>query len=140
MQDGVCVPDAPQGGQCLIATAAYGSEMADEVQMLREVRDTTLLSTVSGTSFMTAFNSVYYTFAPTIADLERESPEFRDIVRALITPMIASLSIMSLADEGSESDVLGFGIAVIALNIGMYIAAPTLAAVTIRRIATRRSA
>jgi hypothetical protein len=33
---------------------------------------------------------------------------------------------MSLADDGSESEVLGFGISVIALNLGMYIAAPAL--------------
>jgi len=38
--------------------------------------------------------------------------------------MLSTLSIMALADEGSESQVLGLGISVIALNLGMYIAAP----------------
>ena len=60
-------PESTEGGGCLIATAAYGSEMAPQVQFLREIRDNTVLQTQSGTSFMTAFNSFYYTFSPTIA-------------------------------------------------------------------------
>ena len=43
---------------CLIATAAFGSEMAPQVQFLRELRDNTVLQTESGTSFMTGFNQI----------------------------------------------------------------------------------
>ena len=64
--------ESTEGGGCLIATAAYGSEMAPQVQFLREIRDNTVLQTQSGTSFMTAFNTFYYTFSPTVADYERE--------------------------------------------------------------------
>ena len=72
------IPDvkSSEGGGCLIATAAYGSEMAPQVQLLREIRDNTVLQTQSGTSFMTAFNTFYYTFSPAIADYERENPVF----------------------------------------------------------------
>ena len=115
-----------KGGGCLIATAAYGTELAPQVQFLREIRDNTVMSTVSGTSFMTGFNQFYYSFSPVIADMERENPLFQQTVRAFITPMISSLSIMTLADNGSEIEVLGLGISVIALNLGMYIAAPAL--------------
>ena len=120
------VPDEEpdEGGSCLIATAAYGTELAPQVQFLREVRDNTVLSTSSGTAFMTGFNTLYYSFAPTVADWERENPVFQEVVRAVITPMISTLSIMSLAENGSELEVLGLGISVIALNLGMYIAAP----------------
>ena len=52
---------------------------------------------------MTGFNTIYYSFAPTIADMERENPMFQDAVRIFITPMISSLSIMSLAENGSEA-------------------------------------
>ena len=45
-----------EGGGCLIATAAYGSEMAPQVQLLREIRDNQLMNTESGTAFMGAFN------------------------------------------------------------------------------------
>ncbi len=113
-----------KGGGCLIATAAYGTELAPQVQFLREIRDNTVMSTASGTAFMTGFNQLYYSFSPTIADMERENPVFQQAVRAFITPMISTLSIMTLADGGSESEVLGLGISVIALNLGMYIAAP----------------
>ena len=40
--------------------------------------------------------------------------------------MLSSLSIMTLADEGSETQVLVLGISVIALNLGMYIVAPAI--------------
>ncbi len=112
------------GGGCLVATAAFGSELAPQVQFLREVRDNTLLSTTSGATFMIGFNHIYYSFSPAVADLERENPAFREAVKLLITPMLSTLSIMALADEGSDSQVLGLGISVIALNLGMYIAAP----------------
>ena len=113
-----------KGGGCLIATAEYGTELAPQVQLLREIRDNTVMSTGTGTSFMTGFNQVYYSFSPYIADLERENPVVQQTVRALITPMISSLSIMTLAESGNEVEVLGLGISVIALNLGMYIAAP----------------
>ena len=121
--DGICQVIEPTNG-CLIATATYGTELAPQVQLLREIRDNTLMSTTSGTTFMTGFNQMYYSFSPTIADMERENPLFRQAVHAFITPMISTLSIMTLADSGSESEVLGLGISVITLNLGMYIAAP----------------
>ena len=64
------------GGGCLIATATYGSEMSIEVQQLRELRDNQLLQTESGTAFMGMFNDIYYSFSPTIADMERVHPMF----------------------------------------------------------------
>lgn len=134
--DGKCevIPETPSGGSCLIATAAFGTELAPQVQYLREVRDNTLLSTSSGDSFMTGFNQLYYAISPPIADLEREHPAFRELVSLAITPMLASLSIMSLAEEGSEISVLAFGIGVIALNAVMYVLAPTLFGVKAYRL------
>ena len=64
--------ETESGGGCLIATATFGSEMAPQVQFLRELRDNTVLQTESGTSFMTGFNQFYYSFSPYIADYERE--------------------------------------------------------------------
>ena len=108
-----------EGGGCLIATATYGSEMATEVQQLRELRDNQLLQTESGTQFMAMFNDVYYSFSPVIADYERENPLFKEIVKIAITPMISSLSLMESAN--SESEVISLGLSVIMLNIGMYL-------------------
>lgn len=111
-----------KGGGCLIATATYGSELAPQVQQLRELRDNQLLQTASGTSFMSGFNQFYYSFSPQIADFERENPVFKEAVKIAITPMLSTLSIMTLAD--SETKVLGFGISVILLNLGIYVVGP----------------
>jgi len=86
-----------EGGGCLIATATYGSEMTPQVQLLREIRDNQLLGTDSGESFMTGFNSFYYSFSPYVADLERQSPVFKEMVKIGITPLLSSLSVMEHA-------------------------------------------
>ena len=120
-------------GGCLIATATYGSELAPQVQQLRELRDNYLLKTESGTSFMTGFNQFYYSFSPTIADLERESPIFKEAVNLTITPLITSLSILNYVDMDSEAEVLGYGIGLILLNVGMYIITPVVIGIVIAR-------
>ena len=122
-----------EGGGCLIATAAFGTELAPQVQSLREIRDNTVMSTSSGAAFMTGFNQLYYSFSPTIADMERENPIFQETVRVFITPMMSSLSLMTLAEDGNEGQVLGLGISVIALNLGLYLAAPAAVGFTIRK-------
>ena len=119
------------GGGCLIATATYGSELAPQVQQLRELRDNKLLQTESGTAFMGMFNGIYYSFSPTIADMERENPYFKEAVKLAITPMISSLSLMENAN--SESEVLSIGISVIALNLGMYLGVPAIVVIGIRK-------
>ena len=120
------------GGGCLIATATYGSELAPQVQQLRELRDDQLLQTESGSAFMGMFNDVYYSFSPIIADYERENPLFKETVKLAITPMISTLSLMENAD--SESEVLGIGISVIVLNLAMYLGVPAIGIVGIRKI------
>jgi len=140
LKDGICVVDtskqvesepSSKGGGCLIATATYGSELAPQVQQLRELRENQLLDTESGTSFMNSFNDVYYSFSPIIADYERENPIFKETVKIAITPMITSLSLMEYAD--SEESVLGIGISLIMLNIGMYFGIPAIVIVGIKR-------
>ena len=121
-------PSQPSGGGCLVATAAYGTEMAPQVQMLRELRDGVLLETAHGASFMQAFSAAYYSFSPAVADMEREAPALRAAVAALLAPMLASLSIMSAADSESPGSVLAAGTLVIALNAAAYAGAPAAAA------------
>ena len=124
--DGKCelIDQPKEGGGCLIATAAYGSEMAPQVQFLREIRDNKVMSTESGVSFMTGFNQFYYSFSPVVADYERENPLFKEAVKIGLTPMVSSLAILDYAD--SEDEILGYGISLIILNVGMYIAAPAM--------------
>ncbi len=133
--DGFCevVETSSGGGGCLIATAAYGSEMAPQVQLLREIRDNSLLQTQSGQSFMTGFNTFYYSFSPTIADWERESPVFKETVKLGLTPLLATLSILNHVDIDSEQEMLGYGIGIILMNIGMYFVAPTIVILKARK-------
>ncbi len=131
-KNGICVPDYPdtepssKGGGCLIATATFGSELSSQVQMLREIRDNSLLQTQSGLSFMQGFNQFYYSFSPTIADYERQNPVFKEAIKITITPLISSLSILNFVEMDSEFDVLGYGIGLIMLNVGMYFVAPVM--------------
>jgi len=122
-----------QGGGCLIATATYGSELAPQVQQLRELRDNKLLQTESRISFMESFNDFYYSFSPIIADYERENPVFREAVKLAITPMISSLSILNYVDMETDAEVLGYGISLILLNVGMYVGVPVIMVVGIRK-------
>jgi len=126
--------DEPEnGGGCLIATAAYGSELAPQIQQLRELRDNNLLQTQSGTKFVESFNNFYYFFSPAIADYERENPYFKEGVKIAITPMILSLSILNHVEMDSEVNVLGYGISMILLNVGMYIGVPVAVVLGIRK-------
>jgi len=136
LKNGLCVAEQQQGGGgCLIATAAFGSEMAPQIQFLREIRDNTVLQTESGSAFMTGFNQFYYSFSPAIADYERENPAFKEAVKLTLTPLLTSLTLLQYADIDSESEMLGYGIGVILLNIGMYFVAP---AVVIFKIKNRK--
>jgi len=126
--------DNQEGGGCLIATATYGSELAPQVQHLRELRDNKLLQTGSVSAFIQGFNDFYYLFSPQIADFERENPVFKESVKLAITPLISSLSILNYVDMDSEAKVLGYGISLIMLNLGMYFVAPMILIHKFRRI------
>ena len=71
---------------------------------------------------MSGFNQFYYSFSPYVADMERNSPVFKEMVKIAITPLLSSLSIMSYAD--TDSKVVSYGIGVVLMNLGMYVAAP----------------
>jgi len=122
-----------EGGGCLIATATFGTELAPQVQQLREIRDQKLMKTESGQSFLNSFNEFYYSFSPVIADLERENPVFKETIKIIITPMLSTLSILNYVDMNSEVEVLGYGISLIILNLGMYFIAPAIVLVGIRK-------
>ena len=127
------IKEVGEGGGCLIATAAFGSELSPQVQFLREIRDNTVLQTESGSTFMTGFNQFYYSFSPAIADYERENPAFKEAVKITLTPLLTSLTLLQYADIDSESEMLGYGIGVILLNIGMYFVAPAILIMKVKK-------
>ena len=88
-----------QGGGCLIATAAFGSEIAPEVQFLREFRDNTIINTHAGSNFMKVFNSFYYSFSPQVAEYERINTSFKELIKYSIFPLI---QILHVAESGYQ--------------------------------------
>ena len=135
--DGACRVVQDSSG-CLIATAAHGTEMAEQVQRLREIRDGKVLSTGLGSEFMGAFNGIYYSFSPAVADAERQNPALRHAAAAALAPMLATLHVLDFAEAGSEAHVAGLGILVIALNVAVY-GSPALAAGICMRAKRARS-
>lgn len=81
------------GGGCLIATAAFGSELTPQVQFLRNFRDERILSTAAGSSFMNVFNMWYYSFSPNVADAEREIPVLQQTIKYAIYPLLGILTV-----------------------------------------------
>jgi len=133
-QETLVIDESPsEGGGCLIATATYGTELAPQVQQLREIRDQKLMKTESGQLFLNSFNEFYYLISPIIADYERENLVFKEAVKLVITPMLSTLSILNYVDMDSESEVLGYGISLIILNIGMYFGIPAAVIIGIRK-------
>jgi len=131
--------EAAKFSGCLIATASFGSELSPQVQMLRETRDNILLQTRSGATFMTAFNQFYYTFSPTVAEWERQNSIFKEIVKTTITPLIATLSILSYLNIDSEIEMIGYGVGVIFLNIGIYFVFPAFVVIQLKsHVVTRK--
>jgi len=82
---------------------------------------------------MTGFNEFYYSFSPTIADLERQNPIFKEVVKLAITPLITSLSILNYVEIDSEAEMLSYGISLILLNIGMYFVVPAIVVIKLKK-------
>jgi len=77
------VPPSSSGG-CFIATAAYGTPMAEDVRYLRAFRDEYLQTNDAGRWFVTQ----YYKYSPPLADYLRQNDELRSVVRGALSPLI----------------------------------------------------
>jgi len=77
---------APSGG-CFIATAAYGTSTAEQLDVLREFRDSVLLESAVGSQFV----ALYYQLSPPVADFIAGSSFLRTLVRELLVDPIVWL-------------------------------------------------
>jgi peptide/nickel transport system substrate-binding protein len=121
-------------GSCLIATATYGSELSDEVQLLRNFRDKSILTTKTGSSFMIAFNAWYYSFSPTVAAVIREHQTVRALVKLALYPLIEILrignAVFHLLSTGQETSAVVAGLIVSSMIGLVYLSLPLTALLT----------
>jgi hypothetical protein len=79
---------------CFVATAAYGTAMANDVEMLRRFRDTFLRSTVIGELVV----ETYYTFGPALAGVIGESDLLRATARSMLAPVVERVRGLTVTD------------------------------------------
>ncbi len=72
------------GGGCFIATAAYGSYLDPNVELLRDFRDRHLMTNPAGRAFV----SFYYRVSPPVADFISQNEFWRTVTRWTLTPFV----------------------------------------------------
>jgi len=124
---GLSAPSNQTQSGCLIATAAFGSELAPEVQHLRLFRDGIALKTSAGSGFMKVFNGWYYSFSPSVASYERQAPWLQSAMRTLIQPLlrilVISTSVYDSLAFNSELGIVAAGVTASTL-VGLLYFAP----------------
>lgn len=127
---------------CIVATAAYGSELSPEVSMLRSFRDNRIESTLAGHSFLLVFNAWYYSFSPQIAAQILGNEAARAIMKALFYPLIGILALSAelfkVASGNPEAAALVSGLFASSMIGIVYVGLPLgLTTVKLHRISTR---
>jgi hypothetical protein len=131
------IPISIQVSPCLIATATFESELAPQVQFLRNFRNQQITHTFAGTNFMTAFNALYYSFSPAVAQYEYSHAAVRGVMRVVLYPLIGVLHLAS-----TSYSLVGFQPELAALTAGLvagsliglvYFALPTFSMLWLSR-------
>jgi hypothetical protein len=95
--------DFSGAGWCFIATAAYGTPMAEEIQILREFRDEYLLTNVVGRALV----DFYYRVSPPIAEFITEHPSLKPVVRAGLLPAVAMSTVAVSTTPAEKTAIIG---------------------------------
>jgi hypothetical protein len=95
--------DFSGAGWCFIATAAYGTPMAKEIQVLREFRDKYLLTNPLGKALV----DLYYRVSPPIAEFITEHPSLKPIVRAGLVPAVAMSTLVVNTSPAEKAAIIG---------------------------------
>jgi hypothetical protein len=120
-------------GGCLIVTAAFGSPLANEVQLVRDYRDGTIRQSYTGSQFFVGFNAWYYSFSPAVAAFIATHPLVRSVMQACLVPLLAIVllsqhlhGMLGFSPELATVSVLLFGACFYSL---VYVFPPTVLAV-----------
>lgn len=140
-----------QPAQCVVATAAFGSEMAPDVVYMRFVRDRLIGSTHVGGTLVRAFNVFYYSWSPPIAQAIASSWLLRVLFRILLHPLVwivhatalLFIAIVGVAESADVASIVAFAFAASA-SVAVYVAVPLLLSMklmqAIRKTRGRRNA
>jgi hypothetical protein len=129
-------PTPPPSGRCVVATAAYGSELAPEVVYMRNVRDNMVGSNDAGRQLVSGWNTFYYSWSPPIARFIDTYGTAKPIFRVLLLPLVGTVHLtaiiygtISLVNT-SLASIVAFLIAALS-SISIYVVCPLI---TIRLI------
>jgi len=130
---------------CVVATAAYGSEMAPEVVYMRYVRDSLIGSTPTGKTLVAAFNTFYYSWSPSVANAIAGSESLRALFRVILLPLVAIIRVTAvmftaITNATGGRDLASF-IAFLAsavMAIVVYVILPALAGAKLMQAVRRR--
>jgi hypothetical protein len=92
-----------RSGGCFIATAAYGTPMAEEIQVLRDFRDEYLLTNPAGQALV----GLYYRVSPPMAEFITEHPSLKPVVRAGLLPAVAMSTIAVNTTPAEKAAIIG---------------------------------
>jgi len=107
-------PPSTSSNTCFIATAAYGTPMAEEIQILREFRDRYLLPNQVGQDLV----DLYYKVSPPIAAFITEHPSLKPIVRVGLLPAVAMSTTVINTNTADKMTIIGLlALALIAVAI-----------------------
>ena len=103
-------------GWCFIATAAYETPMAEEVQILREFRDKYLLTDPPGRAFV----DLYYRVSPPIAEIITEHPNLKPIVRVGLVPAVV-MSAVAVNTTPAEKMAIAGLLVLISVAVAVWV-------------------
>ena len=99
----MCLKEKTPAAPCFIATAACGTPMAEQIQILREFRDGYLLTNPLGQAFV----DFYYTTSPPMAEFITEHPTLKPVVRAGLMPAVAMSAMVVNTTPVEKTAILG---------------------------------
>jgi hypothetical protein len=102
--------------ECFIATAAYDTPMAEEIQILREFRDKYLMTNPVGKGLV----EFYYKVSPPIAEFITEHPSLKPIVRAGLLPAVAVSAVVVNTTPAEKIAVVGL-LALISVAVAIWL-------------------